>query len=63
MTKGFSFWRIVAQIGWAKSGLWAVTTDKEQRVYLFGCHLVKKGDDAALTILIGPFSLIIGIAT
>ena len=62
MTKIISFWRFVVSLGWAKSGTWANTTKSgEQRVYLVSMHILKRADTKALSIIIGPAAIIIGV--
>jgi len=63
VTKIFSIWRFVISVGWARSGLWETTTKKDRRTYLFSLHLVERNGDKALSLLIGPVSLIVGFAT
>lgn len=61
MTKIITFWRFVIQLGWARSLTWALTTEKEKRIYIFTLHIVKRGNDKALSFVIGPVSVLIGV--
>ncbi len=47
--------------GWAKSGTWATTVDKEQRIYLLSLHILKREENKAVNIIIGPISVIVGM--
>jgi len=61
MTKIFNIWRFVIQLGFAKSGLWTMTSNREFRTMLFSIHIVEDDNkNKALSIIIGPFSLITG---
>ena len=61
MTKVFSIKRLVVFIGWAKSGTWTITTDKETRTYLISMHLVQREEKTVLSLIVGPVSLMLGI--
>lgn len=62
MTKVFSLWRIVVSIGWARSGSWSTICGREERHYIASILIVKIDGNKALSIVIGPASLIVGIA-
>ena len=61
MNKIFSFWRFVVSVGWAKSLTWAVATEKEQRIYLFSVHLIERDNSKALSLIILPVAITIGL--
>lgn len=64
MTKIFSIWRFVIMLGWAKSGTWWVTNDRESRTLYLSIHKVDEAgsDLSALGIIILPLSITIGFA-
>ena len=61
MSKIFSFFNLVIGMGWAKSGTWAITSSEEQRIYLLSLHIVKQDEDKALSFIMGPVAITIGI--
>lgn len=61
MVKIISFWRFVISFGLAKSGTWATTVDKEQRIYLISLHILKRGETRTVNIIVGPISVIVGM--
>jgi hypothetical protein len=63
MIKVFSIWRIVCCIGLARTGTWSNTTNNEKRIYLISMHILRKGGETGLCLIIGPLSLIIGFVT
>lgn len=60
MRKMVTFGRVVLQVAWAKSLTWATTNATEQRIYLLSLHVIKRENNKALTIIIGPVALTIG---
>jgi len=64
MTKVFSIWRFVLMLGWAKSGTWWVTNEREQRTLYFSIHKVKEvgSDLSAFGVIILPLSITFGLA-
>lgn len=60
MNKVFGFWRITISIGWARSLTWAVTTTKEQRIFLLSLHIINRNGLSALGLIIGPIALTFG---
>lgn len=63
MSKVFTLWRFVIFIGLSKSFLWAVNTDTENRVFYFHIGLLERDGKKALSIIILPLSVIIGVAS
>ena len=59
MTKVFSIWRFVIMFGWAKSGVWWVTNDRESRTLYFSIHKVEEAGSnlSAWGIIILPLSI------
>lgn len=62
MTKVISLWRMVVSVGWARSGTWSNICGREERTYIASLHIVKRDGNKALSFVIGPASLIIGLA-
>jgi len=62
MKRLFIVWRFVISIGWAKSGLWSNTCGSEKRIHIASMHILQQDDNSALSVIIGPVSLVIGLA-
>lgn len=57
-------WSIVFNVGFASTGCWSSTTNKDiKHVYLFSVMRIEKDGTPALGIYIGPLSLVIGVTT
>lgn len=64
MTKVFSIWRFVIMLGWAKSGCWWVTNDREQRTLYLSIHKVAESNTDLVTygVILLPLSITVGFA-
>ena len=64
MIKVINIKRLVLGFGWAKSLSWEVTTEKEKRMFYFCIQRVteRKTGNNAYELIIGPLSLIVGLA-
>lgn len=64
MIKAFNIRRLVVMIGLAKSLSWRITTEKECRTVYFSIHKVVENstNNKGYGIIIGPFTIMLGIS-
>jgi len=60
MNKVFSIKNFVISLAWAKSLTWAVTTDKDKRIYIISLHIITRGNLWGLSLVFGPVAITIG---
>lgn len=62
MNKIFSAFGIVLSVGWAKSWTWGITDGDIRRTYLLSFHIVRKLEVPAVSIIVGPLSIMVGLS-
>ncbi len=53
----------VVGLGFATSGTWSLTErNGDERILLVGVHALRRGEHRAVSVILGPLSLIVGYA-